>query len=229
MTEEFDDEKPVIKRLVGGRPRKDEGIVPEALEQPLNKEGQPPVALQLKRAISKGPYTSTHQKWVAISKLYQINHDRRLIGIGPIEEREFSFWTEIPIEEVKEAPSNREFLEVSRAMAKAGFNLWMQTQLPNLQEAAERLAKTPGKDKEYVALMLSIAELTNFKAADFNSLKAREEKNVEQIIKDVLSTLEPLLDESLTPQKIISRLSAEPDGGDGKSGGGVVPKPAQKD
>jgi len=167
-------------------------------------------ALEMERNIQQGPISSVHQKYVAIAKFHQLNFQRIQENHKEISISEFEAWTGIPELDIRTAATDKEYIEVSRAIAKADISLWMQTQLPALQAAAEEM-KRQKQSAEYVKLMLNIADMVKFKEADFSNLRPREDKDATAIIKELIGTVRKIVGPDISDQKIIAFLSEEPD------------------
>lgn len=178
--------------------------------------GRSPDRLTLKKAIPAGPISGNHARFLAIAKFFNVNNDRRLAGLSPLELKDFCGWTGIDEREVEEAPLSKEFREIASATAKSKVQTRFESMAPWWLDSLEKL-REEGKDKEFVSGMVQFADMVGFKNIDLSHLTPRNDKSPKEVIAETLACLEECFGEKCKPQLVISRLSEYNPGGGGES------------
>lgn len=152
-----------------------------------NELGRPPRALTLE-VIQRGPMATSKAKWAAVAKYKTINADRVLRGLPEITATKFCEWTGISESDVANAESKKEYVEAALSISKGGSVLGFRNELPRMMAAAKKLYED-GKEKEYLQIMMNMAEMFNFKHLTYDGMEDAEPKNNEETVKEIMSLM----------------------------------------
>ena len=156
-------------------------------EDKNNTKGRPGFAITI-NVIPEGPMPTARKKWAAIAKFNSINIQRVKEGWEPISVKEFCRWTKIAEEDVHNAEAHKEYVGIAMSLAKGKSVMWFQTQLGDMQQAAENLKKK-GEDKDYLKVSMDLAAMVNFKEYDLSGMEEAETKGVKETVEEVLALL----------------------------------------
>ena len=161
--------------------------MPSNPEGKNNRAGRPSFELTIS-VIPQGPMPTNRKKWASIARYHAINDDRKKAGWEEISVKEFCKWTQIAEEDVFNAESHKEYVDVAMSLAKGKSVMWFRSQLADMQEAAENLKKA-GEDKEYLKVALELSNMVKFKDFDLSGMEEAETKGVKETVEEVMALL----------------------------------------
>lgn len=147
-----------------------------------------PTFVQTINVIPEGPMPTARKKWASIAKFHAVNDSREKSGFEPISVKEFCQWTGIEEQDVHNAESHKEYVDVAMSLAKGQSVMWFRSQLSDMQQSAEKLRLT-GEDKEYLKAAMELASMLKFKDFDLSGMEEAETKGVKETIEEIMAIL----------------------------------------
>lgn len=177
----------------------------------MSGHGRPPDSLTFE-AIPAGPMATSKRKFAAIAKYHAINTERGKKNYKFLKDKDFLEHTGITKEELANAESHKEYVDVALSIAKGQSVMWFRDQLEDMQSAAKRLYDSK-EDKAYLQAVMAIADMLKFKEFTLEGMEEAEVRDATETIEEILTILhdDAVLaaiknEEGLVPQKIIPAL-----------------------
>lgn len=172
---------------------------------------RPKKEFTLKDNVPCCPYKTQNEKWDAIERLINLEHERAEAGWSPIESKEIIQWMDLNRDEIQTEKNKPSFTEFCLARSKKAVGASLARNGPKAAEVLDSLADdvlvmTPKEKKEYLQLYTTLMEKSGFGDIDINKGQVEEEFDTDEAMAEALSLAVWLNKRNLCPQNLVKGL-----------------------